>query len=56
MAVTVAALAFLYGVGLTLLASQLSGSMRRHPRLGQYLQKMAGLVLLGFGLRLVLQK
>jgi len=56
MAVTVAALTFLYGVGLTLLASKLSGSMRRHPRLGQYLQKMAGLVLLGFGLRLVLQK
>jgi len=56
MAATVAALTFLYGLGLTLLASQLAGRMRRHPRTGQWLQKAAGVVLLGFGLRLVLQK
>jgi threonine/homoserine/homoserine lactone efflux protein len=56
MAATVAALTFLYGLGLTLLASQLAGRMRRHPHIGQWLQKAAGVVLLGFGLRLVLQK
>jgi threonine/homoserine/homoserine lactone efflux protein len=56
MAATVAGLTFLYGVGLTMLASQLAGRMRRHPRTGQWLQKAAGVVLLGFGLRLVLQK
>jgi len=56
MAATVAALTFLYGLGLTLLASQLAGRMQRHPRIGQWLQKAAGVVLLGFGLRLVLQK
>ena len=56
MAATVAALTFLYGLGLTLLASQLAGRMRRHPRIGNGIQKAAGVVLLGFGLRLVLQK
>ncbi len=56
MALTVAVLTFLYGAGLTLLAHQLAGRMRRNPRLGQWLQKLAGAFLLGFGLRLVLQK
>ena len=56
MAVTVATLTFLYGLGLTLLTSQLSGRMRRHPRIAKGLKKTAGLVVLGFGLRLVLQK
>ena len=56
MALTVALLTFLYGAGLTLLAHHLAGRMRRSPLLGQWLQKLAGAVLLGFGLRLVLQK
>ena len=56
MATTVAALTFLYGLGLTLLSYHLAGRMRQHPLLGQCLQKAAGVVLLGFGLRLVLQK
>ena len=54
MATTVAALTFLYGLGLTLLSYHLAGRMRQHPLLGQWLQKAAGVVLLGFGLRLVL--
>jgi len=56
MATTVAALTFLYGLGLTLLSYHMAGRMRQHPLLGQCLQKAAGVVLLGFGLRLVLQK
>jgi threonine/homoserine/homoserine lactone efflux protein len=56
MALTVAVLTFFYGAGLTLLAHQLAGRMRRNLRLGQWLQKLAGAFLLGFGLRLVLQK
>ena len=56
MATTVAVLTFLYGLGLTLLSYHLAGRMRQHPLLGQWLQKAAGVVLLGFGLRLVLQK
>ncbi len=56
MATTVAVLTFLYGLGLTLLSYHLAGRMRQHPLLGQWLQKAAGVVLLSFGLRLVLQK
>jgi threonine/homoserine/homoserine lactone efflux protein len=56
MALTVAVLTFLYGAGLTLLAYQLAGRMRRNPLVGKWLQKLAGVVLLGFSVRLVLQK
>ena len=56
MSLTVAVLTFLYGAGLTLLAYRLAGKMQTHPLMGQWLQKIAGAVLLGFGLRLVLQK
>jgi len=56
MSLTVAVLTFLYGAGLTLLAHRLAGNMQTHPLIGQWLQKIAGVVLLGFGLRLVLQK
>ena len=56
MSLTVAVLTFLYGAGLTLLAHRLAGNMQTHPLIGQWLQKIAGAVLLGFGLRLVLQK
>jgi threonine/homoserine/homoserine lactone efflux protein len=56
MSLTVAVLTFLYGAGLTLLAHRLAGKMQTHPLIGQWLQKIAGAVLLGFGLRLVLQK
>ena len=56
MSLTVAVLTFLYGAGLTLLAHRLAGNMQTHPQMGQWLQKIAGAVLLGFGLRLVLQK
>jgi threonine/homoserine/homoserine lactone efflux protein len=30
--------------------------MHRHPWLGPWLQKLAGVVLVGFGLRLIFQK
>jgi len=56
MALTVAVLTFLYGAGLTLLAYQLAGRMRRNPLVGKWLRKLAGVVLLGFSVRLVLQK
>ena len=56
MAVTIAALTFLYSLVLTLLASRLRSRMQRHPWLGPWLQKLAGVVLVGFGLRLIFQK
>jgi threonine/homoserine/homoserine lactone efflux protein len=43
-------------MGLTLLSFHLAGRMRKHPLVAQLLQKAAAVVLLGFGLRLVLQK
>ena len=56
MAVTIAALTFLYSLVLTVLASRLRSRMQRHPWLGPWLQKLAGVVLVGFGLRLIFQK
>ena len=56
MAATVVALTLLYGLGLTVLPFHLAGRMRRYPVLGQLLHKAAVVVLIGLGLRLVLQK
>lgn len=56
MALTVALLTLAYGAGLTLLAQRMADRMKRHPAVGRWLQKLAGAVMLGFGLRLVLQK
>ena len=56
MAMTVAGLTWLYGAGLTLAAHHLAGRMQRFPRLGAWLQRLAGAAILGFGLRLVFIK
>lgn len=56
MAATIAGLTFLYGLGLTLLAHRMAGHLRAHPRLGVWLHRLAGLCLIGFGLRLALAK
>lgn len=52
MAVTIACLTLLYGLGMTLLAHHLAGHLRAHPWIGRVLEKIAGLCLIGFGLRL----
>lgn len=52
MAVTIAALTFLYGLTMTLLTHFLAGHLRANPLVGRVLEKLAGLCLLGFGLRL----
>jgi threonine/homoserine/homoserine lactone efflux protein len=52
MALTIAALTLCYGLAVTLLAHQMAGHLRAHPRIGGLLNKLAGLCLLGFGLRL----
>jgi threonine/homoserine/homoserine lactone efflux protein len=52
MAVTIAALTFLYGLCMTLLTHFLAGHLRANPLIGRVLQKIAGLCLIGFGLRL----
>jgi len=56
MAVTIAVLTFFYGLILTLLAYKLSGRLKQHPWIGQLLQRAGAVLLVGFGLRLVLQK
>jgi len=56
MAVTIAALTFLYGLGMTLLTHHLAERMRARPAIGRTLEKLAGVFLIGFGLKLALSK
>lgn len=52
MAVTIAFLTFLYGLCMTLLTHFLADRLRANPLFGRVLEKIAGLCLIGFGLRL----
>lgn len=54
LALTIAALAFVYGVVATLLTHFFAERMRRNPTVGFLLEKLAGLCLIGFGVRLVI--
>lgn len=56
MAVTIAALTFLYGLIATMLTHFLAERMRANPRIGQVLEKVAGLFLVGFGIKLALSR
>jgi threonine/homoserine/homoserine lactone efflux protein len=56
MAATIAALTFLYGLGVTLLTYHLAERLRASPRIASWLEKLAGVFLIGFGLKLALSK
>ena len=56
MAMTIAALTFLYGCVVVLLTYHLAERLRANPLIGRILEKVAGLCLLGFGVRLALSK
>lgn len=56
MAVTVAALTFLYGLIVCVLAQRLSTRLQQRPWIGRVLQKIGGGLLVAFGLKLVLSK
>ena len=56
MAATIAALTFLYGLGMTLLTHHLAERMRANPTIGRALEKLAGVFLIGFGIKLALSK
>jgi len=56
MAVTVAVLTLLYGLGAVLLTHFLAERMRANPRIGRTLEKLAGVFLIGFGVKLALSK
>ncbi len=56
MAVTIVVLTFLYGLAVTLLTYFLAERLRANPRIGQILEKIAGVCLIGFGVKLALSK
>ena len=56
LAFTIAVLAFMYGLIATLLTHFFAERMRRNPKVGFLLEKLAGLCLIGFGVRLVLTR
>ncbi|MBL0918771.1 MAG: LysE family translocator [Hydrogenophaga sp.] len=56
MAATIAALTFLYGLGMTLLVHFLAERLRANPVIGRTLEKIAGVFLIGFGVKLALSK
>ena len=56
MAATIAGLTFLYGVGMTLLTHHLAERMRTNPLIGRVLEKLAGVFLVGFGIKLAISK
>ena len=56
MALTVAALTFLYGLVICVLAQRLSSRLQHRPWIGRALQKIGGALLVAFGLKLVLGK
>jgi leucine efflux protein len=56
MAVTIVGLTLLYGLAVTLLTYYLAERLRASPRVGQTLEKLAGVFLIGFGVKLALSK
>jgi len=56
MAVTVAALTFLYGLAATLISHYMAERVRANPRISSIFTKLAGIFLIGFGVRLALTK
>ncbi|NBS48747.1 MAG: LysE family translocator, partial [Betaproteobacteria bacterium] len=56
MALTIAVLTFAYGLAVTLLTHFLSERMRANPRVSQWLERLAGTFLIGFGVKLALGK
>lgn len=56
MAATIAFLTFLYGLTAVLLTHFLAARMRANPRIGQALERLAGVFLIGFGIKLAISK
>ena len=56
LAATIAVLAFLYGLVVVLLTHFLAERLRASPVIGRVLEKIAGVFLIGFGIRLVWSK
>jgi len=56
MALTIAALTFLYGLVMVLLTHFLAERMRANPRVSAWLNRLAGMFLIGFGIKLAINR
>ena len=56
MAVTIAILTFAYGLSMVLLTHFLAARMRANPAISRTLQKLAGVLLIGFGIKLAVSR
>ncbi len=56
MAATIASLTFAYGLVVVLLTHHLAERLRANPLIGRVLEKLAGVFLLGFGVKLAISK
>lgn len=56
MALTIAALGFAYCLGVVVLTHFMAERIRANPRFSGFLQKLAGLCLIGFGIKLAISK
>ena len=56
MALTIAALTFAYGLAATLLTHFLAERLRANPRISTTLEKLAGVFLIGFGVKLAVSR
>jgi leucine efflux protein len=56
MAVTIAVLTFIYGLTVTLLTHFLAERLRANPMVSRVMEKLAGLFLLGFGIKLAVSR
>jgi threonine/homoserine/homoserine lactone efflux protein len=56
MALTIAVLGFAYCLGVVLVTHYMAERIRSNPRVSGALQKLAGVCLIGFGLKMVLAK
>jgi len=56
MALTIAVLGFLYCFGVVLITHNMAERIRANPKMSGFLQKLAGICLIGFGLKLAIGK
>ena len=56
MAATIAVLTFAYGLAVVLLTHYMAERMRANPMIGRLLEKLAGVFLIGFGVKLAVAK